>query len=193
MTDKEAILELEEFRNYKRTYYGSSWFKVEVCADDEMKEKIDKIINLIQTQQEEIERLKCNNEILQGELDRIGIKTLKLEKGSSTDDVIAEIEKLRNNNKDLLRKLRNRVKEVKKLTKYSLYKTEFSTLNKQLEKKDKIIDGMANHIATTDSNLCQYLDMTTKCKYYSGENKKTCDKCIKEYFINKVEKENKDE
>ena len=51
-----------------------------------------------------------------------------------------EIEKLKKDNKELLRKLRNRVKEVKKLTKYSLYKKEFSTLNKQLEKKDKIID-----------------------------------------------------
>ena len=51
-----------------------------------------------------------------------------------------EIEKLKKDNKELLRKLRNRVKEVNKLTKYSLYKKEFSTLNKQLEKKDKIID-----------------------------------------------------
>lgn len=52
----------------------------------------------------------------------------------------AEIEKLKNNNKDLLRKLRNRVKEVKKLEKYSLYKKEFATLNKRIEKKDKEID-----------------------------------------------------
>lgn len=58
MTDKEAISELEEFRNFKHTYYGNAWFKVEVCADDEMKGKIDKIINLIQAQQEEIEILK---------------------------------------------------------------------------------------------------------------------------------------
>lgn len=32
-----------------------------------------------------------------------------------------EIDKLRNTNKDLLKKLRNRVKEVKKLIRYSLY------------------------------------------------------------------------
>lgn len=59
----------------------------------EMEESADIVLNLIQTQQEEIERLKCNREILQGELDRIGTKALKLEAGSSTDDVIAEIEK----------------------------------------------------------------------------------------------------
>ena len=52
--------------------------------------------------------------------------------------------------------------------------------------KDKVIDEMANYIATSDSNLCEYLDMTTKCKYYAGENGKTCDECIKEYFYKKV-------
>ncbi len=51
----------------------------------------------------------------------------------------------------------------------------------------KIIDEMAKYIATTDSDLCAYLDMTTKCKNYAGENKKTCDNCIKEYFKRKVE------
>lgn len=57
-----------------------------------------------------------------------------------------EIEKLRNNNKNLLRKLRNRVKEVKKLTRYSLYKKEFSTLNKKLQQKDKIIDEIQKEV-----------------------------------------------
>ena len=52
--------------------------------------------------------------------------------------------------------------------------------------KDNVIDEMANYIATSDSNLCEYLDMTTKCKYYAGENGKTCDECIKEYFYKKV-------
>lgn len=58
----------------------------------------------------------------------------------------AEIDKLRNTNKDLLKKLRNRVKEVKKLTRYSLYKKEFARLNKQLKKKNKIIDLMAEEL-----------------------------------------------
>lgn len=55
-----------------------------------------------------------------------------------------------------------------------------------LEEQDKIIDLMANHIATSDSDLCEYLDITTKCKYYAGENKKLCDDCIKQYFENKA-------
>ena len=56
--------------------------------------------------------------------------------------------------------------------------------NKNLQ--NKIIDLMANHIATSDSDLCEYLDITTKCKYYAGDNGKTCDNCIKQYFENKA-------
>ena len=97
-----------------------------------------------------------------------------------------QIDKLKKHNDELLRKLKNRVKEVTKLEKYSLYKKEFSRLNKQLQNKDKIIDLMANHIATSDSDLCEYLDITTKCKYYAGDNKKTCDNCIRQYFENKA-------
>ena len=63
------------------------------------------------------------------------------------------------------------------------------TVLSMLEEKDKQIDLMANHIATSDSDLCEYLDITTKCKYYAGDNGKTCDNCIKQYFGNKA-KEN---
>ena len=58
-----------------------------------------------------------------------------------------QIDKLKKHNDDLLRKLKNRVKEVKKLEKYSLYKEEFSRLNKQLQNKDKIIDLMSEQLA----------------------------------------------
>lgn len=58
-----------------------------------------------------------------------------------------QIDKLKKHNDDLLRKLRNRVKEVTKLEKYSLYKEEFSRLNKQLQNKDKIIDLMSEQLA----------------------------------------------
>ncbi len=59
-------------------------------------------------------------------------------------------------------------------------------VNAENIKKYKIIDLMANHIATSDSDLCEYLDITTKCKYYAGENGKICDECIKQYFENKA-------
>lgn len=100
-----------------------------------------------------------------------------------------EIKKLRNKNQDLLRKLRNRVKEVKKLTKYSLYRTEFATLNKRIEKKDKIIDKMAEYIRVDDIeenyniDLCDFLGKSySDCKRLSI----ACEECIKEYFESKV-------
>ena len=64
-----------------------------------------------------------------------------------------EIDKLKNHNKDLLRKLRNRVKEVNKLTKYSQYKKEFSKLNQEIEKDNNIISDLQNEVTLKDSEI----------------------------------------
>lgn len=127
---------------------------------------------------------KCREEINQKvqNTNKIAVKNVL----SMLEEKDREIGKLKKHNDKLLKKLRNRIKEVKKLEKYSLYNEEFSRLNNQLKNKDKIIDLMANHIATSDSDLCEYLDITTKCKYYAGDNGKTCDNCIKQYFENKA-------
>lgn len=86
----------------------------------------------------------------------------------------AEIDKLRNTNKDLLKKLRNRVKEVKKLTRYSLYKKEFARLNKQLEKKDTVIDLMAKKLVEAHGWFYSEFDNYTKEDF-------------KQYFYKKAE------
>lgn len=154
------------------------------------------------TKEQAIERLKkmiqINNGVIKEARKNGDIFAMQLTADLDTDSIAIEkvltmleekdkqIDKLKKHNDELLRKLRNRVKEVKKLKKYSLYKEEFSRLNQQLQSKDKIIDLMANHIATSDSDLCEYLDITTKCKYYAGDNGKTCDNCIKQYFENKA-------
>ena len=95
-----------------------------------------------------------------------------------------ERDKLKKHNNDLLRKLRNRVKEVKKLEKYSLYKEEFSKLNKQLQNKDKIIDLMLEYISNiTDcpfENERKYLDCERMCDL------RTDKECWKQYFENKT-------
>lgn len=57
-----------------------------------------------------------------------------------------QIIKLKNNNQNLLRKLRNRIKEIKKLTRYALYKKEITTLNKQLQQKNKIIEDIKEEV-----------------------------------------------
>lgn len=51
--------------------------------------------------------------------------------------ILSELDKLKKQNYDLLRKLKNRVKEVRKLGKYSMYKKEFSTLNKKIDELQK--------------------------------------------------------
>lgn len=89
-----------------------------------------------------------------------------------------ELEKLETKNNDLLRKLRNRIKDVKKLQKYGQYKNEFSNLNKKIAKKDKIIDKMAEML------------VEDKEWFYSGFDNYTKQDFIK-YFTNLVEKENK--
>ncbi len=52
---------------------------------------------------------------------------------------------------------------------------------------EKVINEMAKNIVSTDRKLCEYLDITDKCKYYSSENKKCCDDCIIDYFRKKCE------
>lgn len=84
-----------------------------------------------------------------------------------------------------IKKIQHYIEKLQKENEKAL--AEYMKWQKQeLGQKDKIIDLMANHIATSDSDLCEYLDITTKCKYYAGDNGKTCDNCIKQYFINKA-------
>lgn len=97
-----------------------------------------------------------------------------------------QIDKLKRHNNNLLRKLRNRVKEVKKLQKYSLYKEEFSRQNKQLQNKAQIIDLMTEYIEDelTVDEFCTkegcYAD-----NYIDGHCEK-CLNCIKQYFEDKA-------
>ena len=95
-----------------------------------------------------------------------------------------ELEKPRNKNKDLLRKLRNRVKEVNKLIKYSAYKKEFSRLNRMLEQKNRQIDLMADTILEDtlklDTCWCNGCSKTIECPY------KNPNECIVQYFANQA-------
>ena len=140
----------------------------------ERKKAIEIVLNLLEKQKAEIE--DKDREII-----RLGRKANEYKKAINCKDcdcciceahintleLRAEIEKkdiaLRECERNLIEERQNRIKE------------------------GKIIDLMANHIATSDSNLCQYLDMTTKCKYYAGDNGKLCDNCIKQYFEKKAE------
>lgn len=49
---------------------------------------------------------------------------------------------------------------------------------------EKVIEEMVK--VMIDSQICDYF-VKNKCVYYAGENKKTCDSCIIDYFRNKCE------
>ena len=84
--------------------------------------------------------LQTNYEILQGEMDRIGIDTLGLEKGNSTDDVIEEIK--------LLLKEKESNREAIQYCKKDL------AFKKRLEKaKDTIDNYNAGRFDTSESIL----------------------------------------
>ena len=158
-------------------------------------EAIETVLNELEKKDNKIKELesRCRNldkeaqsyfEELMGDstLKNRTIKQLNLE----LEKKEAEIDKLRNSNKDLLRKLRNRVKEVKKLTRYSLYKKEFARLNKQLEKKDKVIDLLADDLRYYEGMQQDQLFCIDTCggKMCDEEH---CKERIKEYFYKKVE------
>ena len=154
------------------------------------------------TKEQAIERLKkmiqINNGVIKEARKNGDIFAMQLTADLDTDSIAIEtvlsmleekdkqIDKLKKHNDDLLRKLRNRVKDVKKLQKYSLYKKEFSRLNKQLQNKDKQIDLMAEFIEDelTVDEFCTkegcYAD-----NYIDGHCEK-CLNCIKQYFENKA-------
>ena len=134
-------------------------------------EDLDTVLNELEKKDNKIKELegRCRNldKEAQSYLEELmGDSTLKnrtiKQLNSELKKKEAEIDKLRNTNKDLLKKLRNRVKEVKKLTRYSLYKKEFVRLNKQLENKDTVIDLMADKLVEAHGWFYSEFDNYTK-------------------------------
>lgn len=109
---------------------------------------IERLNKMIQINNGVIKETRKNGDIfamqLTADLDTDSIAIEKVL--SMLEEKDKQIDKLKKHNDRLLKKLRNRVKKVKKLEKYSLYKEEFSRLNKQLLEKDKIIDLMSEKI-----------------------------------------------
>ncbi|MFQ9264471.1 MAG: hypothetical protein ACLR44_05175 [Clostridia bacterium] len=149
---------------------------------------IERLKKMIQINNGVIKEARKNGDIFAMQLtadldtDSIAIETIL----SMLEEKDKQIDKLKKHNDDLLRKLRNRVKEVKKLEKYNLYKGEFSKLNKQLQNKAQIIDLMTEYIEDelTVDEFCTkegcYAD-----NYIDGHCEK-CLNCIKQYFENKA-------
>lgn len=117
MTDKEAIEILKKHTKdylpeYTETMVDGKVYRTEILQLEPKPSK--KICNAIDT-------ILLSYEVLCNELDKKN----------------KEITKLKSHNKDLLRKLRNRIKEINKLNKYKQYKNEFKTLNKKIEELNR--------------------------------------------------------
>ena len=149
---------------------------------------IERLNKMIQINNGVIKEARKNGDIFAMQLtadldtDSIAIETAL----SMLEEKDKEIDKLKKHNDDLLRKLRNRVKQVKKLEKYSLYKEEFSRLNKQLQNKAQIIDLMSETINNNDidEDICRCMGQKENCNEF--EDKEKCKECIKQYFENKA-------
>ena len=57
----------------------------------------------------------------------------------------------------------------------------------EIEKKDKIIDLMTEYIVSCHSEEGICLKVEDSCYDYAGQNGKTCDTCIKQYFERNAE------
>lgn len=143
---------------------------------EEEKEAIENLTNLLSQRNEK--QVKITTYDLFGDIKTVLNLIQKQEK---------TINKLKRHNKELLRKLRNRVKEVKKLTKYSFYKKEFATLNKKLKEKNKQIDLMAQCIDIELSSLRLSIILNKNVKPLESYKDE-----IKQYFEKKAEQEKGD-
>lgn len=147
MTDKqkEAIEEFEKLIKLRKNKAGE--IKFDTCIVSTAQLEI--VVNLIQTQQAEIEHQKEKRENQKKELSILNEKQKEFNK------------------------LRNTVNS---------YKGQFKRQQAEIEKKDKIIDEMANSFAEEGfySEHCQTLIDNDICP-------DDCNKCVKQYFERKVE------
>lgn len=187
---------------------------------------LEKQINYFKEQIKFIEAVDCDYYDEEYELYKNRVKQFELvlnmlkensaeihQKNTELAEKNTEIEKLRKHNKELLRKLRNRVKEVKKLQKNPNYKAIVTKQGKTLEeraeqikkykqlynkalddavitahdnmKKDKMIDLMAEYISDLDidEDICKK-QSDNNCDDINREVE--CKECIKQYFERKV-------
>lgn len=96
--------------------------------------------------------LKTNYEILQGEMDRVGIDTLGLEKGSSTDDVIDTIKNLQKEIEEL-KDYQNRTKHTIAIAK--MHQNNYKAIE---EKLNEIKNYVIQEIQYYDEDIEDYID-----------------------------------
>lgn len=156
MTDKEAIEAMQHWIEYEKAN------KEKINKADELIEIQETVLNLIQTQQEEIFKL-------QAKADRLKVA------------------------RENWKKTYNQAEEEIEKYKYLYQKALDNTIKADRDnlKKDKIIDLTIAFISTRykeDEDINNFAKEVMERGEWTNLNK-----ILKEYFINKVEKENKDD
>lgn len=103
MLSEEEIKDIIEISELAKEEIKSNDENITATLDLQDLKSLKKLLDLYEKEKEKNNTLQTNYEILQGEMDRIGIDILGLEPGNSTDDVIDKIKALLKEN----RKLRN--------------------------------------------------------------------------------------
>ena len=114
MNKEEAIEKLKLLKDFKQTYYGYQWFKVEVCADKENIKAIDTVldyiadlekenavkeshIKIVSAYNEELEKYKRKHSLIKNHYiskDKIRDKIEELEEMKlDNDDVFGQMKK----------------------------------------------------------------------------------------------------
>ena len=131
-------------------------------------------------EQEVIERLKLD--ISAGEYSTTKTEVLEtvLSMLKEKDKEIEYQKEKRNNQKAELAILNEKQKEMNKLINIvSSYKGMFKKQQKEMKKKDKIIDLMAEEIEKRDIEFTEYCEFKIVCD-------RNCKHCIEQYFKNKA-------
>lgn len=174
MTEAEAVEKSKEIVNMLKFWKNHGWIsaiKIEKVREYFIALTIS--LNLIQTQQAEIEHLKQEKATAWEEWNNID-QYCDQEKQKYK----AEIEK-----KDTL--IHTMQAEFERLEDLE---DNTDMLKLELKKKDKMIDEMATYIATLDieEDICE----KTKNEHCDQMNFGECEDCIKQYFERKVENGN---
>lgn len=188
MTDKQKEA-IEFFKNdIEKRKQGKNYFvdyeKVMIYEET--------ALNLIQTQQAEIEHQKEKRENQKKELSILNEKQKEFNKLRNTVNSYKGQFKRQQAEIDLLKDFKEIAEsKVTDLNPIGLARTnqllsrQCHKLQEESEKKDKIIDEMATYIVTLDieEDICE----KTKNEHCDKMNFGECEDCIKQYFERKVE------
>ena len=151
----------------------------EICGTRNFKEALETVLNMLKEKDKEIEKKKKSLDNLENELNRLSERNLEL---------FEESFEAQKKNEYWESRIKQGKKDVKGLKLYEIG-IVCEDLKEEIEKKDKIIDLMAeyiNHLSdelvqTTGRNELEFCNGNKCCK----DSEYSCEQCIKQYYERK--------